>query len=85
MPGAGDPSERLPQQPIEAAELEGIDIDILEDGTVRLHTKCGPGDDPRACARRVRFLVEALGLSLEDVVTDVEVVEQPQAGGLADG
>lgn len=78
MAEAGDPSERLPKQPLDPAELEGIDIDILEDGTVRLHTKCGPGDDPRACARRVRFLVEALGLPLDDVVTDVEVVEQPQ-------
>ena len=66
-----DPSERLPQQP-SADDLEGIDVDILEDGTVRLHAVCRPGEDPRDCARKVRFLVEALGIPIDSVVTDIE-------------
>jgi hypothetical protein len=69
---APDPSERLPVQPGEQ-DLEGIDIDILEDGTVRLHTTCQPGQDPRECARRLRFLVEALGIPVDRVVTDLTV------------
>lgn len=66
-----DPSERLPVQP-SSEDLEGIDVDILEDGTVRLHAVCRPGEDPRECARKVRFLVEALGIPMEGVVTDIE-------------
>lgn len=66
-----DPSERLPVQP-SPEELEGIDVDILEDGTVRLRAVCKPGEDPRDCARKVRFLVEALGIPMEGVVTDIE-------------
>lgn len=69
-PRLPDPSERLPVQP-SAEELEGIDVDILEDGTVRLHAVCRPGEDARECARKVRFLVEALGIPVEQVVTDI--------------
>ncbi len=67
-----DPSERLPAQPADL-DLEGIDIDILENGTVRLHATCQPGQDPRECARKMRFLVEALGIPMESVVTDLTV------------
>jgi hypothetical protein len=70
-----DASERLPGVQPSSADLEGIDIDILEDGTVRLHAVCAPGEDPRDCARKVRFLVEALGLPVDKVVTDIERIE----------
>ena len=74
---AVDPSERLPVQPDTGEQdLEGIDVDILEDGTVRLHATCAPGQDPRECARKIRFLVEALGIPMDRVVTDL-TVEQP--------
>jgi hypothetical protein len=70
---AVDPSDRLPAQPGQEPDFDGIDVDILDDGTVKLHTKCKPGQDPRECARKVRFLVEALGLPVDRVVTDVEL------------
>lgn len=55
----------------EDLRFDGIDIDILADGTVRLHTACKPGQDPAECAERVQFLVDALGLPLDAVVTEV--------------
>lgn len=67
-----DGDAALPREASESSRLlEGIDIDILGDGTVRLHTACKPGQDPAECAERVQFLVEALGLSLDAVVTEV--------------
>lgn len=66
----------LPSAPAEDAEqpaldMEGIEIDIRPDGTVHLHTACRVGEDPAACRERLRFLVEALGIPLEGVVTEV--------------
>lgn len=64
----GGPSNPSPDDP---TAMEGIDIDILEDGTVRLHATCQPGQNPEECAARVEFLVEALGIPLEGVVTEI--------------
>ena len=41
-----------------------FDIEVEDDGNVRVHARCGPGDDAAACARKVRFLVEALGAEM---------------------
>jgi len=65
--GRGPPREAQPSD----SDLDGIDVDILEDGTVRLHAICRPGEDPSACADRVQFLVDALGLSLDGVLTEI--------------
>lgn len=53
-------------------EFEGIDVDIMEDGTVRLHAACKPGEDPSRCRERIQGLVDALGLPLDSVVTNVD-------------
>ncbi len=42
----------------------GFDVEVDDDGQIKIHAKCGPGDDPAECAERVRFLVEALGTDL---------------------
>ncbi len=69
----GDPAAPLPSSPegLPPEALEGIQIDILDDGTVRLHTSCRPGDDPARCRERLQFLVDALGIPVEGVVTEV--------------
>jgi hypothetical protein len=54
-----------------SGEHEDIEIDVLPDGTVRLHARCGPGQDPAECAERIRFLVEALGISMDGVVSEI--------------
>jgi hypothetical protein len=59
------------------SDLDGIEIDILADGTVRLHAQCRPGQDPAECAERIQFLVDALGVPLDSVVT--EVTPPPEA------
>lgn len=38
-----------------------FDIQVEDDGNVRIHARCNDGDDAAACAERMRFLVEALG------------------------
>ncbi|MBI3725926.1 hypothetical protein HY251_18510 [bacterium] len=42
----------------------GFEVEVQEDGNVRVHARCAPEDDPAACAEKVRFLVEALGAEL---------------------
>lgn len=63
-----------PEQPDDASalDMEGIEIDIRPDGTVHLRTACRVGEDPAACRERLRFLVEALGIPLDGVVTEVD-------------
>jgi hypothetical protein len=60
---------------VEPEDLQGIEIDILEDGTVRLHARCQPGQDPAECEQRVQFLVDALGLPPDGVKTEVSPPE----------
>jgi hypothetical protein len=68
-------SERPLTAPVDPPELtesdvlgdmidSSFDIEVEDDGNVRLHARCGKGDDPAACARKVRFLVEALGAEM---------------------
>jgi len=79
----GEPDEEAPEFD-SAEEFEGIDVDIMEDGTVRLHAACQPGEDPERCRERIQGLVEALGLPLDAVVTDVGEQADEQAGATGD-
>lgn len=76
--GAATPTPDPRAHGDDAHDLEGIDVDILPDGTVRLHAKCQPGQDPAECAARIQFLVDALGLPSEGVVTEVSESESQQ-------
>lgn len=38
-----------------------FDVRVGEDGTVRVHSRCGDSDDPQVSAEKARFLIEALG------------------------
>jgi hypothetical protein len=42
----------------------GFEIEIADDGKVRLHAKCLPADNPQVCADKLRFLVDALGVEV---------------------
>ena len=53
------------------ADLEGIDVDVLSDGKVHLRASRRPRETLQDCAARIEALVEALGLRLDQVVTDV--------------
>lgn len=66
---AAGPSEAAPQAPQGSEDLE---VSILPDGRVQIHARCRVGEDPAACAERVRGFVEALGVPEEAVVEKIE-------------
>lgn len=78
VPGDGPGASASADPGLPAADDEAIEIDIAADGTVRIHARCLPGQDPAECAERVRFLVESLGIPQEGVVT--EISEEPGDG-----
>jgi hypothetical protein len=70
MSKKSDPKRKTAKADVADADVIGdlvdssFDIEVEEGGTVRLHARCSPGDDPAACAEKVRFLVEALGAEM---------------------
>lgn len=45
-------------------DSSSFEVEVGADGNVRVHARCQPEDDPKACAEKVRFLVEALGAEM---------------------
>jgi hypothetical protein len=38
-----------------------FDVRVDKDGKVRVHSRCGDGNDPQVSSEKARFLIEALG------------------------
>ena len=53
--------KRAPRERAAKAAAPEFEVSVGDDGKVVIHAFCRPGEDPKACEERVRFLVEALG------------------------
>ena len=55
-----------------------FEVSVGDDGRVVIHAFCRPGEDPKACEERVRFLVDALGSEGRIEVTRAHPERRPR-------